>query len=248
MHVMGHKHNVKHSVKHSVEVASMELQVAMDRLSIEEAVRLARLVAPYADWIEVGTSLIKEFGMDSVRQMRSALPEARVLADVKTNDNARYEFELCFHAGADAATVMGTAPDATVDLCVTVAREHRKTAFIDLLKTSDERQRELLRYRDAIFGVHVSKDVQESGGKEAATMTSRLPQWVAEVTAAAAGGITLADIPALGARAPQLIVIVGSAITGAPNAAQAARAFAEAMGAHRIQPDTAGSESIIHGN
>ncbi len=213
----------------------MELQVAMDRLSIEEAVRLAKLVAPYADWIEVGTSLIKEFGMESVRQMRSALPEAHVLADVKTNDNARYEFELCFTAGAEAATVMGTAPDATVELSVAVARERGKSAFIDLLGTSRERQRELLRHRDAIFGIHVSKDIQESGGKEATTMASHLPEWVAEVRAAAAGGITLADIPALGARAPRLIVIVGSAITGAADPAGAARAFAEAMQPYRVE-------------
>lgn len=213
----------------------MELQVAMDRLSIEEAVRLAKLVAPYADWIEVGTSLIKEFGMESVRQMRSALPEARVLADVKTNDNARYEFELCFDAGADAATVMGTAPDATVELCIAVARERGTSAFIDLLGTSRERQRELLRHRDAIFGIHVSKDVQESDGKGAATMASHLPEWVAEVRAAAAGGITLADIPALGEHAPRLIVIVGSAITGAPDPAAAARAFAQAMEPYRVQ-------------
>lgn len=31
------------------EVGSMELQVAMDRLSIADGVRLAKLVAPYAD-------------------------------------------------------------------------------------------------------------------------------------------------------------------------------------------------------
>ncbi len=207
----------------------------MDRLTIAEATRLATLAAPYADWIEVGTSLIKEFGMESVHQMRSALPEARVLADVKTNDNARYEFELCFDAGADVATVMGTAPDATVELCVTVARERGKAAFIDLLGTRPERQRELLRHRDAIFGIHVSKDVQESGGKGSATMASRLPDWVADVRAAAAGGITLADIPALGERAPRLIVIVGSAITGAADPARAARAFAEALAPHRVQ-------------
>lgn len=211
----------------------MQLQVALDRLSIAEGVRLAKLVAPYADWIEVGTSLIKEFGMDSVRQMRAALPGARILADIKTNDNARYEFELCFNAGADAATVMGTAPDATVDLCLTVARERAKSAFIDLLGTSLERQRELLRHREAIFGIHVSKDVQESGGKGAAAMASRLPVWVAEYRTAAAGGITLADIQALGERAPRLTVIVGSAITGAADPARAGRDFAEAMAPYR---------------
>lgn len=173
--------------------------------------------------------------MESVRQMRAALPEARVLADVKTNDNARYEFELCFNAGADVATVMGTAPDATVELCLSVVRERGKTAFIDLLNTSPERQCELLRHRDAIFGIHISKDVQESGGKGMATMAARLPDWVADYRTAAAGGITLADIPTLGARAPQLTVIVGSAITGAVDPGRAARDFAGAMAPYQVQ-------------
>lgn len=173
--------------------------------------------------------------MESVRQMRAALPEARVLADVKTNDNARYEFELCFNAGADVATVMGTAPDATVELCLSVARERGKTAFIDLLNTSPERQRELLRHREAIFGIHISKDVQEAGGKGMATMAARLPDWVADYRTAAAGGITLADIPTLGARAPQLTVIVGSAITGAVDPGRAARDFAGAMAPYQVQ-------------
>ncbi len=99
----------------------MELQVALDRLSLDDALRIAKAVAPYADWIEVGTSLIKEFGMESVRRMRQALGQARILADIKTIDNARYEFELCFKAGANSASVMGVAPDATLEACSEVA-------------------------------------------------------------------------------------------------------------------------------
>jgi 3-keto-L-gulonate-6-phosphate decarboxylase len=88
---------------------------------------------------------------------------------------------------AGKALVTGTAPDATVDLCVAVARERGKSVRVDLLGTSPERQRELLRHRDAIFGIHVSKDVQESGGTGPARMASRLPDWVASyhVTAGA---------------------------------------------------------------
>ncbi len=207
----------------------MQLQIALDRLSLDDAIRLARSTQQYADWIEVGTSLIKEFGMESVRRMHQELPTTRILADVKTNDNARYEFELCYTAGAHAATVMGTAPDATIETCVTVARERGKEVMIDLLATSSERQRELLKYREAIFGVHVSKDVQEAGGKGTASMVSRLPDWAKERHVAIAGGISLEDIPALGARLPNLTVIVGTAITGASDPIAAARKFALAL-------------------
>jgi len=211
----------------------MQLQVALDRLSLEDAVRLATSVQQYADWIEVGTSLIKEFGMESVRRMRQALPEAHILADVKTNDNARYEFELCFAAGADIATVMGAMPNATIDTCVTIAREQGKQVMIDLLATSPERQRELLKYREAILGVHVSKDVQESGAEGTTSIVSRLPSWAAEHRIAIAGGIGLEDIPALGKKLPTLTVIVGSAITGADDPIATARTFAAALKPYR---------------
>jgi 3-hexulose-6-phosphate synthase len=213
----------------------MQLQVALDRLSLDEAVRLATSVQPYADVIEVGTSLIKEFGMESVRRMRQALPSTQLLADVKTNDNARYEFELCYAAGADIATVMGAMPDATIQTCVTVAREQGKQVMIDLLATSVERQQELLKYREAIFGVHVSKDVQEAGEGSAVSIVSRLPDWAAERKVAIAGGIRLDDIPALGERLPTLTVIVGTAITGAADPMAAARAFATALAPYAKQ-------------
>jgi 3-hexulose-6-phosphate synthase len=217
----------------------MELQVALDRFALDEAIALAKRVEPYADWIEVGTSLIKEFGMESVRRMRAALPRARILADVKTNDNARYEFELCYDAGADAATVMGAAPDATVELCARVARERGKRVLIDLLATSPERQRELLRFEDAILGVHVSKDVQESGGAGTTSLAERLPAWVANHAVAVAGGIALGDIDALGTRAPAITVIVGSAITGAADPAAAAHSFSAAMKRYHTQETSA---------
>lgn len=213
----------------------MQLQVALDRLSLDEAVRLATSVQEYADVIEVGTSLIKEFGMESVRRMHQALPSTQLLADVKTNDNARYEFELCYAAGADIATVMGAMPDATIQTCVTVAREQGKQVMIDLLATSVGRQQELLKYREAIFGVHVSKDVQEAGGGSGVSIVSRLPDWAVERKVAIAGGIRLDDIPALGERLPTLTVIVGTAISGAADPVAAARAFAAALAPYAKQ-------------
>jgi 3-hexulose-6-phosphate synthase len=211
----------------------MQLQIALDRLPLDVAVQLATCLQQYADVIEVGTSLIKEFGVESVKRMRQALPQAQILADIKTNDEARYEFELYFAVGADIATVMGAAPNATIKTCLDVARERGKQVMIDLLETSEERQQELLVYREAIFGVHVSKDVQEAGGAGVVPIVSRIPNWATERKVAIAGGISLNDIPALGERLPTLIVIVGSAITGAADPVAAARAFATALAPYR---------------
>jgi 3-hexulose-6-phosphate synthase len=215
----------------------MQLQVAFDRLTLDDAIHIARQVQPHADWIEVGTSLIKEFGMASVRQLRQAVQKAQLLADMKTIDNARYEFDLCFAAGADAATVMGAAPDATIATCVQLAQEQGKQVMIDLLNTSEQRQQALLTYDGAIAGIHVSKDVQESGqaaGQNKSAIAARLPDWAANRPVSIAGGIRLNDIPALAAQAPDAILIVGSAITQADDPAETARAFATAIASQQF--------------
>jgi len=47
----------------------MQIQIALDRIPRAEAVRVAALTAPYADIIEVGTSLIKAYGMPIVTEI-----------------------------------------------------------------------------------------------------------------------------------------------------------------------------------
>ena len=43
----------------------MKLQVAIDRVSIEKAIDIIREVEEYADIVEIGTSLVKDFGLES---------------------------------------------------------------------------------------------------------------------------------------------------------------------------------------
>lgn len=197
----------------------MIIQLALDRLTISEAIRIAQLVEADIDWIEVGTSLIKEFGIDSVRQMRKAFPHKKILADTKTMDNAKYEAEISFAAGADIITVMGTAPKVTIETCMEVAKKKQKKVMIDLLNTSREQMISLATIKDAIFCYHISKDEQELNGKsEWETGTFCL------TPIAAAGGITIDSIPQL-QKSGIDIVIIGSAITKAANPAKVARQF-----------------------
>ncbi|MFS0637387.1 3-hexulose-6-phosphate synthase [Mesobacillus foraminis] len=203
----------------------MKIQLALDRMTIPEAVGMAGKVAQSVDWIEVGTSLIKEFGVDSVKEMKRAFPDKVIVADIKTIDNARYEFELCFEAGADVATVMGVSPLVTIDACMEVAGRYGRMVMIDLLNSSEEQQRELLKYKDAIFCEHVSKDQQEEMG--AKNQGRGCSTFSGERMVAVAGGITLSSLVQLQRTLKPEVVIVGSAITKSKNPSESAAQFKE---------------------
>lgn len=200
----------------------MNIQLALDRMTIHEAIETAAAAEQHVEWIEVGTSLIKEFGMDSVRALRKAFPDKVIVADMKTNDNAQYECQLCFEAGADVATVMGTAPLVTIQACIDEAKKKNKQMMIDLLNTTPVQQEALSRYA-AIFCLHTSKDEQELGaGGNGGTVLKE------GVRTAVAGGITLGNLHDYLKIKPS-VLIIGSAITKAEDPGKAAAAFKEKL-------------------
>ena len=74
----------------------MKLQVAIDRVPVEQAVRIIQAIDGQADIIEIGTSLTKEFGLRALRPVLEAAGNTSVLADIKTCDEGAYEFDLGF--------------------------------------------------------------------------------------------------------------------------------------------------------
>jgi 3-hexulose-6-phosphate synthase len=203
----------------------VQIQVALDRIPLEHALLITEAVRSQADWVEVGTSLVKQFGMAAVREVVAAAGRTPVLADLKTVDDARFEFTLAFDAGARSATVLALADDATIDLAVDVARERGAEVLVDLMGVSEDRRRALARRlpSDVVLGAHVPKDAQASGPRPA----DLLGEWAARRRIALAGGLTAQDVPALAGR-PDLRVIVGSAVTGAEHPVEAVRALRRA--------------------
>ncbi|MFW6196707.1 MAG: orotidine 5'-phosphate decarboxylase / HUMPS family protein, partial [Thermoplasmatota archaeon] len=54
----------------------VKLQVALDLLNKERAIRIAKeAVKGGVDWIEAGTPLIKSEGMDIIRELREEFPD-----------------------------------------------------------------------------------------------------------------------------------------------------------------------------
>jgi len=192
-----------------------ELQVALDRLPLARAVAIARDVAPHCEWIEVGTSLIKRYGVEAIEQVVAVAGDTPVLADAKIADDAAYEVALCLDAGARAVTVLGVAEDATVDAVV-----ERADTVIDLMATSPERRDALVaRHPGAVFSVHVGKDAQRAGR----SVFDELGPWAAGRSLAVAGGLARADVARLAREYPGARAIVGAAISGADDPIEAVK-------------------------
>lgn len=192
----------------------MEIQVALDRIALDRAVDITAQVAGLVDWIEVGTSLVKQFGQAGLGRVVAAAQGTPVLADLKTVDDVAFEFELAFTAGARSVTVLGLAPEVTLDRAVEIARSARRELVVDLMGVSADRVATLAdRLPDeVVLAPHVSKDAQGTGAR----VQDQLGPWSEGRRLALAGGLSAPDLTAL-RDVPRLRVIVGSAVTKAPD-------------------------------
>lgn len=205
----------------------MEIQVALDRIPLDRAVQIGLAVAPYVDWVEVGTSLIKQYGLAGLQSLVKAVDPTPVLADLKTVDDVRFEFALVFDAGARSATVLGLAPQVTLDAAVQVCQTRGRELVVDLMGLAeDEVERTVARLpHSVVLAPHVSKDAQ--GGQR--RPTDLLGPWANGRRLALAGGLTAADLPGL-REWPELRVIVGSAVTTATDPVDAVLELRRAAG------------------
>ena len=200
----------------------MQLQIAFDRMPLDRAAEITRAVASIADWIEVGTSLIKTGGVRAIEQIVEAAGPTPVLADLKTVDDAAYEFGLIFDAGAKAGTVLALAADASIETASSVASDRGGEVLVDLMLAGPDRAAALAtRIRSqAMLLAHVGKDTGPSGSDP----LSLVGAWAAGRRIAVAGGLTLSSLESLRSH-PGVRAIVGSAITAAADPVKAALAF-----------------------
>lgn len=207
------------------------LQVALDFIEARRAIRLAREAwAGGATWIEAGTPLIKSEGLDIVRVLRKEFPRAYIIADLKTLDAGRAEFESAAKAGANCATVCTTDSDSTVVECIEAGRNYGIDVCVDLLGLSGERAVRMAKkcqeWGAHHVGLHTPIDVQMRGGDPLRHLREIRPHVTLPI--AIAGGLnseTVVEAVHLGAD----ILIVGGAITKSENAESATRTILNAI-------------------
>jgi 3-hexulose-6-phosphate synthase/6-phospho-3-hexuloisomerase len=205
------------------------LQVALDFANLSQALRVAEeAVAGGAQWLEAGTPLIKSEGLQAVRELKRRFPEQVIVADMKTMDAGRAEVEMAAQAGASVVAVLGAASDETIVECVEAGRRYDARIMVDLAEVADPpaRARRAQELGAAIIGAHLPIDAQMRGEMNLDTL--RAVAAAVEIPVAAAGGLnseTAAQAVAAGAS----IVIVGGAITKAPDAREATAIILRAM-------------------
>ena len=192
------------------------LQVALDFLTVDDAVALATRIG--VDLLEVGTPLIKRFGMAAVTALRDACPATPIVADLKTVDAGAWEAGLALDAGAQVVTVLGCADDATIAAMVATAHPRGGQVVVDLINVADKAARAAqvaALGADAVC-VHAGADLQ-AGGRDAVNELDAL-DGVLACKLVVAGGIHPANLAQVLAHHPD-VVIVGRAVTAAPDPA-----------------------------
>jgi 3-hexulose-6-phosphate synthase/6-phospho-3-hexuloisomerase len=209
-----------------------ELQVALDFINLDQALRAARGAAKAgADRLEAGTPLIKSEGLDAVRRLREECPSADIVADMKVMDAGRVETESAAKAGADFIHVLGAASDSTVQECIEAAERYGASITVDLLGVGDAQQmaaraREVQELGADEVCIHTPIDLQMQGKLPLEDL--RVVAAEVDIPVAVAGGINSETAPKA-VEAGAAVVIVGGAITKAPDPAEATATILEAI-------------------
>src|SRR5260221_3088874 len=205
----------KYSLKER-EKTMTSIQLAIDTLTLSEAVALVEKVHPYIDLIEAGTPFIKRFGLDALKLFRQIAPGKLIVADMKAMDAGAYEAAIAFEAGADIMTVLGCANDETILGALKEANKRNRLIAVDLIAVPNKlrRAQRLEHFGVHYICIHTGMDQQVLG----ATPLLDLKQIRLAVNTplVVAGGINIKNICAIAAPAPAVFV-VRSPITSGPH-------------------------------
>lgn len=209
------------------------LQVALDFVDLPRAVKVAEAaIEGGADWLEIGTPLIKSEGMNAVRHFRKLFPGRTLIADMKTMDAGRAEVEMAAKAGANVAVVMGNAPDSTIRECVQAGKNYGIKICVDCIDDVkvEERAADIEKWGADYITIHTAIDDQMYG-KTPFDILQRVCRKV-KIPVAVAGGINSENaIDAVSAGAS--VVIVGGYISKSKDAKAATESILRAMKENR---------------
>jgi 3-keto-L-gulonate-6-phosphate decarboxylase len=190
------------------------LQLALDVPDLELSERLARSAGGTVDRIEVGTPLLRRYGMESIVILRRVVKNSVLVADCKIMDCGAVETILAADAGADGVIVQAAAPRPTVEAACEAAASRGLFVMVDGLGVRNPEQllEKTLGLPVDHLIIHRGKDEQMLDGPPPIAMV----HWAASLEGvppiAVAGGISPGNVSSVVAESPVDLLIVGGAI------------------------------------
>lgn len=205
------------------------IQVALDIPSLERTKSIVQNL-PESDRIilEVGTPLLKKYGVKVIRDLREVAREIFIIADLKTLDVGKVEVDLAFEETADAVVAAGVAAKETLDRFIYEAKKLGIYAVIDMMNVEDANKKlKSLKDLPDIVIFHRGIDT-ETGKTLGLEQIDKLRKAFAgkKLLIAVAGGI----VPETGREALEMganILVVGRYITQSRDVKRSAREFLE---------------------
>jgi bifunctional enzyme Fae/Hps len=206
------------------------LQIALDIPSVERTKKIISEL-PESDRIilEVGTPLLKKYGVKVIRDLREVAKDTFIVADLKTLDVGKVEADLAFEETADAVVVSGLAASETINNFVYEAKRLGIYAVVDMMNVEDpvRKLKSLESFPDIVI-LHRAIDVEEKTGKTSWDIIKEMRQTFKQkrFLVAVAGGITPETAPEALANGAD-IIIAGRYITQSRDVKHATREFLE---------------------
>jgi 3-hexulose-6-phosphate synthase len=205
------------------------LQLALDFVEMDQALRLVEQTERYVDIVEVGTPLLLREGIQAIRRIRTAYPHIRLLADAKIVDGGYDEARMLFEAGANLVTVLAVASPETLRAVHSAAVECGGQVAADLI-ASVQLAGAIEAVTAAGIDIICAHRAVDRGAWE--VENSRVLEEIVRnnrpMKIMVAGGIGLETIPSILPIAPD-IVVVGNSIVKAKDPADAAQRIGNAL-------------------
>lgn len=219
------------------EGEKMQLQLALDDISMGEAFQLLDQVSDYIDIAEAGTPFLMKYGMEAVHKIRNRYPSLKVLCDGKIMDAGVCEAELALQAGADYVTVLAVTDDQTIRDVVSTCQKYGGKTAADMICVENlkERATELEKLGVDVITVHTGVDQQALGRTPLGDLKA-LRACVSRAQLAVAGGIRSSTLGEYLEYEPE-IIIVGGGIVRADDPADEAKRLAEKIHRWEKQQD-----------
>ena len=216
-----------HNSRCADAMIASRLQVALDTIDLPKAVRVATQVVDVVDRIEIGTPLLRRYGVRAIEEMRDHCRDSILIADFKTMDYGYLETKLAIDAGANGVIVQAAATRATLEAACSCAIERNAFVMVDGIGFTDiaELARKVTGLSVKNVIIHKSKDEQNRYGPLGGLLDADIIPGLPLPPLAIAGGITLHNVSDLLLGNNIDTIIVGSAIVTSSYPREVAKGF-----------------------